>query len=47
MKDKLIQLRNTLSMVETRGESTMIMADCVRFLNECIKECDEVKPATE
>ena len=47
MKNKLIQLRNTMGMIETKGESTMIMAECLRFLNECIKECDEVKPATE
>lgn len=39
MRDKLIQLKNTLGMVETKAESTLIMADCIRFLDTCIKEC--------
>ena len=41
MKDKLIQLKNTLALVETKGESTVIMADCVRFIDQCIKEYEE------
>lgn len=41
MKDKLTRLRNTLSLIETRGESTMIMAECLQFIGQCINECEE------
>lgn len=47
MKDKLIQLRNTMAMIETRGESTMIMADCLKFLEQCIRECEQDKSVGE
>lgn len=36
MKEKLIAVFNTLKMVETRGESTLIMADCLRELANII-----------
>lgn len=48
MKDKLIQLKNTLGLIETKGESTMIMADCIRFIDQTINEIEETtNPATE
>lgn len=31
-------LRNTLSLVETKGESTKVMADCLRFVDRMIAE---------
>ncbi len=41
MKNKLISLHNTLSTIETKGASTLVMADCLRFLEQCINECPE------
>ena len=41
MKEQLIQLLNTMGLIETKGESTLIMADCVRCVNNLIQECDE------
>lgn len=36
MKEKLIAIFNTLQKVETRGESTLMMADCLRELANII-----------
>ena len=50
MKDKLIQLHNTMCMIETKGENTILMADCLKFLVQCINECEqpeEPETATE
>ena len=44
MKNKLIQLKNTLGLVETKGESTLIMADCIKFIDQCVMECEESLP---
>lgn len=41
MKTKLVQLYNSLGLVETKGQNTLIMADCMRFLDTLIKECSE------
>lgn len=38
MEKKLRDLYATLLRVETKGESTMVMADCVKFLGQCIPE---------
>jgi len=38
MNDNLVKLYNTLLMVETKGESTKIMSECIRFLEQLIKE---------
>lgn len=43
MKDNLIKLHNTLSLVETKGESTKIMAQCLQFLEQLVQECDTPK----
>ena len=36
--ENLVMLRNTLSLVETKGESTKVMADCLRFVDRMIAE---------
>lgn len=41
MKPDLIKLYNTLALVETKGESTKLMADSMRFIEQLIKKCDE------
>lgn len=40
MKEKLIQLRNAMVLIETRGQSTIIMADCLKYIDQLITECD-------
>ena len=45
MKEKLIAIFNTLKMVETRGESTLIMADCIRELANIINSIPEESEA--
>ena len=49
MNEKLTQLYSTLMQIETKGESTLIMADCFKFLGQCINECEqaEEEQATE
>lgn len=48
MKDKLIQLFNTMKQIEVKGENTLFMADCLRFVDQLIRECPETEqPAAE
>ena len=43
MDENLTKLYNTLSLVETKGESTKIMCECLRFLEQMIKDEKENK----
>lgn len=47
MTETLIQIFNALNRISTKGENTLIMADCLRALAEVIKnqegEADETK----
>jgi len=45
MKEKLIAVFNTLQKVETRGESTLMMADCLRELANIINSIPEESEA--
>ena len=36
MVNKLSKLYNTLVLIETKGDSTKTMADCLRFLEQMI-----------
>ena len=52
MVEKLTKLHNTLLLVETKGENTKIMAECLRFLEQTIAEEKQqqvapVEPVTE
>lgn len=38
MEEKLKRLYNTLLTIETKGESTKIMADCLRYTEQMIIE---------
>lgn len=38
MPEKLKALYNTLSTVETKGQSTITMAECLRYLENMYKE---------
>ena len=37
MVDNLVRLKNTLMSVETKGNSTVIMADCLRFIDQMVE----------
>lgn len=37
----LIKLHNTMGTIETKGESTKVMCDCLRFLEQKISELSE------
>lgn len=41
MSEDLIKLYNTLKLVETRGDSTLTMADCLHFLEQLIERSKE------
>lgn len=48
MVDNLTKLYNTLLLIETRGESTKIMAQCLAFMEQMIAEKQsEVEPNDE
>ena len=47
MKNKLIQLRNTMGLIETKGENTKIMAQCLSFTEQLIQECEKNESAPE
>lgn len=38
MEIKLVKLYNTLATIETKGESTKIMADCLRYIEQMVAE---------
>lgn len=40
MKEKLIKLHNTLALIETKGESTKIMAQCLAYLEQMVQEAE-------
>ena len=41
MKNELMMLRQNLSRISTKGDDTLIMADCLIFINQCIAKCQE------
>lgn len=49
MKEKLAKLYNTMSMIETKGRNTKIMAECLGFVEGLIKQEQqkETKKSTE
>lgn len=41
------KLYNTLILIDTRGESSIIMGDCLRFVKQKMAEEQQVPPAQE
>lgn len=41
MEEKLTKLYNTLNLIETKGESTKYMGDCLKYIEQIIKEIRE------
>lgn len=46
MPENLRKLYNTLLLVETKGESTKIMAECLRYTEQLIKAAEAATNAT-
>lgn len=40
MQENLAKLRNTLFLIETKGENTKLMALCLQFVEQMIAECE-------
>lgn len=47
MKEKLVVVFNTLKMVETRGDSTLVMSDCMRELAKIINSMESEEQSNE
>lgn len=47
MKENLIRLHNTLGLIETRGESTKVMAQCLQFVEQMVMEIDAQEPVKQ
>lgn len=41
MKEKLIKLYNTLMLIETKGENTKLMAQCLNYTLQLANEVEE------
>lgn len=41
MKEKLIKLYNTLMLIETKGENTKLMAQCLNYTAQLVNEAEE------
>ena len=47
LRENYGKLLNTLSNVETKGANTIIIADCMRFLEQCIRNCEQEEAVKE
>ena len=46
MELELLKLYNTLLTIETKGESTITMTDCLRFVDQLRRKCEQSKVET-
>lgn len=44
MLEDLIKLRNTLMQIETKGEGTKLMSNCLFFIEDMIRKANEEMP---
>lgn len=47
MKEDLIKLRNTMGLIETKNESTKLMAQCLNFVEDLIRKSEEADKMEE
>lgn len=40
MKEKLINLHHALATIETKGQNTVTMADCLKFIQHLVDEIE-------
>lgn len=43
MKEKLTRLQNALCTINTKGQDTIVMADCLKFISQMISEVETEK----
>lgn len=43
MKEKLMKLYNTLMLIETKGENTKLMAQCLNYTAQLANEAGELE----
>ena len=43
MNEKLTRLFNTLCDIETKGRNTVVMGDCLKYLEQLINECSDTE----
>ena len=43
MKQRLVQIHNTMGLIETKGDSTMLMAECILAVRQLINEAEQVE----
>ena len=46
LAEDLIKLKNTLMLIEVRGESVKVMSNCLYFIDQMITDCKNGKYAT-
>lgn len=46
MPEDLIKLKNTLMLIEVRGENVKVMSNCLYFIDQMITDCQNGKYAT-
>ena len=46
-KENYQKLQSTLGLISTKGNDTLIMADCLKFLEQCKQECEQAEPTSE
>lgn len=47
MKEKLMKLYNTLMLIETKGENTKLMAQCLNYTIQLANEASALNDDTE
>lgn len=45
--EKLTRLRNTLDLIEVRGENVKVLASCMGFIEEMVNELNAPEPTEE
>ena len=46
LAEDLIKLKNTLMLIEVRGENVKVMSNCLYFIDQMITDCQNGKYAT-
>jgi hypothetical protein len=47
MKEKLTRLQNALCTINTKGQDTITMADCLKFISQMMNETEEGKESKD
>ena len=47
MKEVLISILNVLTQIETKGQGTLMMADCIQALDQLVNKIPDEVPKSE